>query len=152
MRSLSAYPLVIARAARALLRRSLLDVDTSRQLIHLKAPARSRLALTHADICPDNLIQQSPSRFRLIDEERLAVRPIAFDLARAVARWPLDPAGEREFLGAYRAAGGDATGFLDDRTFWMAAAFSTSALYRLNRGDTRVHRLAAQLRRLAMSS
>ncbi|MGE0702595.1 MAG: phosphotransferase family protein [Vicinamibacterales bacterium] len=148
VRPVSAYPRIIARAARALLRRAFLDLETSRRLIAFEAPVGTRSALTHADICPDNLIQQSPGCLRLIDEERLAVRPIAFDLARAVARWPLEPASEREFLNTYRAAGGDVAGFRDDRHFWLAAAFSTSVLYRLRRGDTRVRPLAEQLEQL----
>ena len=64
------------------------------------------MAVTHGDICPENLIRTPDGALRPIDEERLALRPLAYDLARAVNRWPLDARLERAFLGGYVSAGG----------------------------------------------
>jgi hypothetical protein len=62
-------------------RHKFLDAGTARQLTRLTAPRRTRRGLTHGDVCPENLILAAGG-VRAIDEERLAIRPVAgrFDL------------------------------------------------------------------------
>jgi aminoglycoside phosphotransferase (APT) family kinase protein len=133
-------------------RASLLDRSTARLLCGLAAPARARTGLTHGDVCPENLILTRGGRIRAIDEERLAVRPLAYDLARSVNRWPLDIALERAFLDGYEAGGGDARGFVRWRTFWIAAALASSAGYRLTRSPGSLGPTLAALRAVAAES
>ena len=119
---------------RALLRRmrsaSLLGADVVAALGSLTAPASAASAVTHGDICPENLILTPAGPLRPIDEERLAVRPLAYDLARTINRWPLSARLEAAFLEGYVSGGGRPAAFLKHRTFWIAAALATSAEYR----------------------
>ncbi len=129
-------------------RASLLERDVVDQLARLRAPDRARVAVTHGDICPENLIRTPDGALRPIDEERLALRPLAYDLARAVNRWPLDAQLERAFLGGYVSGGGRPEGFLRYRAFWIAAALATSAEYRFNQ-PVRLRPILAALRTVA---
>jgi hypothetical protein len=123
----------LVRVANQLRRMALLSASEVRRLSRLKAPSRARTGLTHGDVCPENLILTSDGGIRAIDEERLAVRPLAYDLARCANRWPLDPRLDDAFLVGYAEAGGHARGFLRWRTFWIAAALASSAGHRLAR-------------------
>ncbi len=93
------------------MRVGLLTRDEGGRLIALGAPVRARSGLTHGDVCPENLVLTPAGSLVAIDEERLALRPFAYDLARSVNRWPLDAALERAFLKGYADGGGDASGF-----------------------------------------
>jgi aminoglycoside phosphotransferase (APT) family kinase protein len=111
-------------------RAALLAPDVVDELWNLRAPSRAAVAVTHGDICPENLIRTPDGTIRPIDEERLAVRPLAYDLARTINCRPLDDRLERTFLEGYLSAGGRPQGFLRHRSFWIAAALATSAEYR----------------------
>jgi hypothetical protein len=91
-------------------------------------------------------------KLRAIDEERLALRPYAFDLARTVARWPLDAAGETALLSGYRARGGEPSDYVEHRHFWVATALALTAAYRLHYGLTGLGRARDRLRSLAKSA
>jgi len=133
----------------ALTRGALLDSSVAERLKGLAVPARARTALTHGDICPENLIRRRTGDLRPIDEERLAVRPLAYDLARAVNRWPLDAGLERAFLNGYASEGGKAAGFLKYRAFWISAALATSAEYRLKDRPATVGPILDRMRAVA---
>ncbi len=135
----------------ALTRRAALEPDVAHCLSALKVPARARTALTHGDICPENLIRTPSGDLRPIDEERLAVRPLAYDLARAVNRWPLDAALERALLDGYVAEGGEAGGFRKHRAFWLSAALATSAEYRLKQRPETLRPILEAMRALALA-
>lgn len=144
------YARKLRRDLAALVRAGLLDRAQAAPLRALGAPPSARAGLTHGDLVPGNLLVGPRGRLLAIDEERLAPRPFAFDLARTVARWPLDAAHERAFLGGYRAGGGDPAGYRAHRRFWLAVAFATSAAYRLAGGRGRSPRAALRgLRGLA---
>ncbi len=128
------YGRLLARFTRDLVRRGLLDRLRGRRLLQLRPPSSAHMALTHGDLSPDNLVLTPGGRIRVIDIERLAVRPVAFDLARTIVRWNLDEAGEGRLLRAYRRAGGDPDTFLSAREFWSACAWVGSAAYRVNHG------------------
>jgi Ser/Thr protein kinase RdoA (MazF antagonist) len=119
---------VVGRMSRMML----LSAEIATVIGRLRAPSSAAVALTHGDICPENLIRTPGGSIRPIDEERLAVRPLAYDLARAVNRWPLDAKLEKAFLDGYKSAGGRPEGFVRHRAFWIAAALATSAEYRLH--------------------
>jgi hypothetical protein len=147
-RTPDAYHQLLARLVQGLGRRKLLNAECSVPLLQLDVPADGPCSLTHGDVCPENLVLADRNRLRLIDEERLAIRPVAFDLARAVTRWPLDPRSEKGFLAAYRREGGDDRSFKRDRSFWIAMALATSAAYRMRRRLPGVRRPLAELRAL----
>jgi aminoglycoside phosphotransferase (APT) family kinase protein len=125
------YGRFLTRVSRRLARKGLFDAESAARLARLPVPASAPAALTHGDVCPENLILTPEGRLRAIDEERLAVRPIAFELARTVSRWPLRPELEAGLLAAYTSAGGDARSYRRDRVFWLATALATSAAYRV---------------------
>jgi aminoglycoside phosphotransferase (APT) family kinase protein len=129
--SISAYSRTISLAAGRLVRAGHVTPDLVARLRALPTPARAPAALTHGDFSPDNLIVTASGQLAVVDEERVRVRPLAYDLARVVCLWALDVRAERRFLTAYERAGGDAGSFVAHRDFWIAAALSTSALYRL---------------------
>lgn len=143
----AAYGRYLRRVVRGLVRQRLLSVESGAALTGLPVPRSARYALTHADVCPENIIA-GPRGLRIVDEERLAVRPIAFELARTVVRWPLTPALETRFLAAYRQAGGDDRSYRSARSFWIAVAAASSARYRLRRGLPGVRQAVARLRGL----
>ena len=134
---------------REVVRAGLLTREESNRLAAIAAPARARCGLTHGDVCPENLVLTPAGSLVAIDEERLALRPLAYDLARSVNRWPLDGVLERAFLKGYAEGGGDASGYLRWRTFWVATALSTSAAYRLKRAPDTVGPIVATIRRFA---
>lgn len=142
------YRARLVALARRLVRASLLEPSLGARLAKLTAPERARSGLTHGDVCPENLIMTPSGPLRAIDEERLAVRPLAYDLARAVNRWPLHDGLERSFLSGYEDGGGDARGFRRWRAFWIAAALATSAQYRLAHAPDTLPPILAALRRV----
>jgi aminoglycoside phosphotransferase (APT) family kinase protein len=114
----------------------------------LPRPVRAPAALTHGDFSPDNLIVTTSGRLAVADEERVAVQPLAYDLARAVCLWQFDQPAECRFLAAYARAGGDVVSFIAHRDFWIAAALATSALYRLRYRPEALAPVIAALRAL----
>jgi aminoglycoside phosphotransferase len=128
--------------------RGLMSSEAAARFERLRPPRNPPVSLTHGDLCPENLIVEPGGRLRVIDEERLAVRHSAFDLARAVQRWRLDRRLERVLLAGYGEAGGDARSYEDGRGFWLASAWGTSAVYRVHTKRPGLRRIAAGLRRL----
>jgi hypothetical protein len=104
------------------------QVSRLRQIARLGA---SPAALTHADLSIAHLVVTRGGRVRAVDEERVAVRPLAYDLSRAVCLCQTSCVEEREFLVAYRQSGGDPRPYTAWREFWIASALATSVLYRM---------------------
>jgi Ser/Thr protein kinase RdoA (MazF antagonist) len=148
-RPLGDYGLLLRRVVRRLGRRGLLDATSVRRLTRIVVPRTARWTVTHGDLCPENLVLTPGGRLRAIDEERLAVRPYAFDLARTVARWPLDAAGEAALLSGYRSIAGEPRDYAADRHFWVGTALALTAAYRIHNGLVGVGRARDQLRALA---
>lgn len=148
VRNLSEYRRLLTRMLRRLARTQMLDGDVAARLERIEPPGRVRFARTHGDLQPENLIV-SGAHLRAIDVERLATRPAVFDLARTVQLWPLAAKQEHELVDAYAAAGGRPAGYLSHRSFWLAAALSTSVAFRLHFTPDGVPPLVASLRELA---
>ena len=113
---------------------------------------RPRCVISLGDGAPSNFVMTTGARLRAIDEDRLDLRPAAFDLARVVTQWSLGTGEERALITAYREAGADPSGFERDRRFWLAVALSTSAAYRLTRDPDAVAPVARRLTALAHNS
>jgi len=150
--ALGQYQRVVSLVTARLVRRRLLDAAGAAALTTLPRPVTARMAVTHGDASPDNLVLTAAGGLLAIDEERVAVRPVAFDLARAVCRWPLDRDQERALLSAYARAGGDANQFRGHRLFWVATALSATAAYRMRYHPKAIAPIAAHLRRLAATA
>ena len=146
---LGVYTRLMTLTLSRLVERGALGRTAADALRALPPPAQQRLAITHGDACPENLVVTRAGRLRAIDEERVAVRPVGFDLARTICRWPLPPDEERRLLRAYRRAGGAAAGFAEARGFWLASALTSSAAYRLRHRPGAIRPVAAMLARLA---
>jgi aminoglycoside phosphotransferase (APT) family kinase protein len=139
----------LRRVVALLRRRGSIEAREAERLHALPPPGRSASVLTHGDLCPENLILATDRRLRAIDEERVALRPLGFELARTIARWPLDETLEEQLLAGYGQAGGDARSFVAARSFWLASAFATSVGYRLRVAPEAVGPALEALRRLA---
>ena len=146
---LSVYTRLMTLTLKRLVDRGALERRTADALRALPPPTQEGLAITHGDACPENLVVTRSGRLRAIDEERVAVRPVGYDLARTICRWPLPPEGEQALLVAYRKAGGTAAGFPEARGFWLASALTSSAAYRLRHRPGAIGPVAAMLTRLA---
>jgi aminoglycoside phosphotransferase (APT) family kinase protein len=129
--ALSVYLRAITLATGRLLRIGQLSRAQAARLREADRPRVSAAALTHGDLSLANLVVTGDGRIRAVDEERVAVRPLAYDLARAVCLWQASADEERRYLEAYERAGGDAAPYRAFRTFWIASALSTSVLYRM---------------------
>lgn len=140
---------VLTRVLRWLLRHRLLDAESAGVLGAIDLPPMSPAVVTIGDPSPDNVVWTPSRRLRIVDEDRLDLRPAAFDLARAVTRWPLDRPGEDAFVAAYRRAGGDADDYERHRAYWVANALATSGIFRLVYRPRDMAPIARQLRALA---
>lgn len=125
------YKRAIALAAGRLQRTGKLSVEDAARLKGIIGPTSSRSGLTHGDLSAGNLITARDGKMCVVDEERVAVRPQAYDIARAICLWEMSFDDERAFLAHYEHAGGDAAPYRQHRNFWIAAALSTSVLYRM---------------------
>jgi aminoglycoside phosphotransferase (APT) family kinase protein len=81
---------------------------------------------THRDFCAENMVRGLDGRICVIDNEGLAVGPLAYDLGRVWYRWPMPAAAWRLFLETYAA---QRTQVLPDPPLivWKIAAPTTRA-------------------------
>lgn len=98
-----------------------------------RAPVASEEAVTHRDLCPENIVIRPDGRPFVVDNAAARLGPADEDLARTFYRWPMRREEEAAFLGAYRALR-DPAGFLAHRAFWMVAAVAHAACVRAARG------------------
>lgn len=121
-----------------LARVSVIDEKTARLLtrrIWLEAPARMIMGVAHLDFCGENLVLHPKRGVVSIDNERMQIGSLNFDLARAVRRWGLKENGRQCFLAGYSDEGGPVdTSNLD---FWLLAndIFASEVRVRLGWAD-----------------
>jgi len=109
------------------------------------APPAGR-AILHRDLCPENVVADPAGRLVAVDNDAVRVGAPAEDLARTLYRWPMRPAEEALFLGAYEAAGGDAGPFRAARAWWTVAVLAHAARVRRARGYAGAGETLARLR------
>jgi aminoglycoside phosphotransferase (APT) family kinase protein len=80
---------------------SVAHANVLRRVLAAHDPYRTRTGLTHSDLCGENLVRDRAGRLRVIDNERLGLRPFGYDLARTRYRWGLDQEAWSAFLAAY---------------------------------------------------
>jgi hypothetical protein len=145
-----------ARSERAFVelgRRGVLAAGTCERLHEILArldPGTAAVGLVHTDFCGENMVVDGAGRLHVIDNERLSVDALGYDLGRTWSRWNLTDAQWARFAAAYAAGGGPPEAFaaLD---FWRLVATATAAATRLHlnaatpESFTRLRWLAAAL-------
>lgn len=142
---------LITRAVRRFTARRMLSRADAQALTTLAVPSDRRVALSHGDPSAANVVRTPDGSLRLVDEERLSLRPPAFDLARAVTHWRMPANLEADFIRSYQAGGGPARSYIEYRAFWLATALATSAAFRVVTGGTGLADIARRLRGIASS-
>jgi len=108
-----------ARAARAI-----------RVALERLDPGSALFGLVHSDFCGENMIVDSAGTLRIIDNERLEVDALGFDLGRTGYRWALPARAWDRFRSAY-AAHAPSPEPLETLAFWSLVAVVKSAALRL---------------------
>jgi Ser/Thr protein kinase RdoA (MazF antagonist) len=119
-----------------------------RQVLERADPVDASCALVHMDFTPENWVVDRRGRLRVIDNELVAVKPIALDLARAAQRAPASSLFRERFDGGYRSASGRSPEIPE---LWIVVAALRSARIALERAESRLPSWAARLRDLAAS-
>lgn len=97
--------------------------------LQARPPRMAWQGLLHFDFCGENLVWREGRGVVSIDNERLRIGPVACDIGRSMARWPLSPAAREAFLAGYRSSGGPAES--DHHAFWLLMAHVSSAWFRV---------------------
>lgn len=122
--------------------------DRARAALERLDPQRAIFGLVHSDFCGENLLVDGEGRLRVIDNERLRVDVLGFDVARSRYRWSLPPHAWRDFQDAYAAAlsFSEPLAALD---FWGLVVLVKSAALRVRIDPARAHVPLERLRALA---
>jgi Ser/Thr protein kinase RdoA (MazF antagonist) len=111
-------------------------------------PGQAIFGLAHTDLCGENMVVDRAGRLRVVDNERVGVDALGFDVARTWYRWALGgPAWER--LRSTYAARVPFTEPLERFDFWSVVAVVHSAALRLQTDRTHAHVPLDRLRRMA---
>jgi hypothetical protein len=109
-------------------------------------PRHAIHGLVHFDFCGENMLIDVHGRLRVVDNERLRVDALGFDLARTWYRWALPEPDWEHFCSAYAAS----VPFSDPQEtlrFWQIVAVARAAALRLRafpeRADVTIMRLRA---------
>lgn len=131
-------------------RRGALDPRTLQRLAAALArldPGTAIWGLVHTDFCGENMVVDAAGGLHVIDNERVSVDALGYDLGRTWARWQLDDAAWTRFVAAYTGAGGPPQA-LAALGFWRLAASVTAAAVRIHLGAA-TQESFARLRQLA---
>jgi hypothetical protein len=111
-------------------------------------PGRALHGLAHNDFCGENMVVDASGALRVIDNERLEIDALGYDLGRTWYRWALPkPAWER-FRAAYAARAASPEP-LESLAFWNLAAAVKSAAIRLRADRMQARAPLALLERMA---
>ena len=121
------------------------DLD---QALRRLDPGQAVFGLVHLDFCGENMVIDRQSRLRVVDNERMGVDALGFDLARAWYRWSLPTAAWEEFQSVYAARLPVADPVLT-LPFWRLVAAAGAASVRLRYSPDRIEAPVRCLHRLA---
>jgi hypothetical protein len=93
-------------------------------------PGVTPTGIIHRDFCAENMVREPDGRLCMVDNEGLAVGPLAYDLGRVWFRWPMPAAAWGLFLETYATRRAEV---LPDSGLmvWKIAATARSAALRL---------------------
>lgn len=94
-------------------------------------PRTARQGLVHFDFAGENMIVDREGMLRVVDNERVTIDALGFDLGRAWYRWSLPAAGWSRFCAAY-AANASWSEPLASLRFWRIVAAARAAALRLH--------------------
>lgn len=112
-------------------------------------PGEATVGLVHTDFCGENMVVDRAGRLRVVDNERIGVDALAFDVARTWYRWGLPARAWERFRSAYVAR----MSFrepLDTIGFWSIVAVTHSAALRLRADRARAYIPLERLRQMAL--
>lgn len=111
-------------------------------------PGVAATGIIHRDFCAENMVRRPDGRICVIDNEGLAVGPLAYDLGRVWCRWPMPAAAWGLFLATYAAQRAQV---LPDSSLivWKIAATARSAALRLASDPGRLQEPLTRLRELS---
>lgn len=92
-------------------------------------PPVSTVGLLHTDLHPANLVEVHP-RLVFVDNGSWSIGPIAYDLARAWWRWPIDEEAREDWYQSYRASASWPLPAPEELHFWRVVAAVGSLHYR----------------------
>jgi aminoglycoside phosphotransferase (APT) family kinase protein len=121
--------------------------ERARAGLERRDPQQAIFGLVHSDFCGENLLIDGEGKLRVIDNERLRIDALGFDVARTRYRWPLPPHAWRDFCLAYAAAS-PLSEPLEHVAFWELVVVVKSARLRLRIDPARVEAPLARLRAL----
>ena len=110
-------------------------------------PGVTVAGVVHRDLCAENLIRKGDGRIVVIDNERLGVGSLDYDLGRVWCRWPMPAPAWELFRQAYEVQRGEGP---TDRSLlvWKIAASAHSAALRVLAGPEELEEPLARLREL----
>ena len=111
-------------------------------------PQQATHGLIHFDFCGENMVVDGAGRLRVVDNERIGLDALGFDLARTWYRWALSASDWEGFRAAY-AACLPFSEPLDSFRFWQIVAVTRAAALRLRVYPARAGVPIACLRTLA---
>ncbi len=111
-------------------------------------PQRTLVGLVHSDFCGENMLIDGSGRLRVIDNERLRIDALGFDVARSWYRWALPAPAWEIFQSAYAAAMPFSEP-LANLGFWSLVVVVKSAELRLRIDPARAHVPLSRLRAMA---
>jgi hypothetical protein len=111
-------------------------------------PGHAIFGLVHLDFCGDNMVIDRTGRLRIVDNERVRVDALGFDVARTWYRWALPSTAWERVRSAYVARMPFAEP-LDTLGFWGVVAVIRSAALRLRMDPDRAYVPLDRLRRMA---
>jgi thiamine kinase-like enzyme len=124
------------------------QVRTMRGVLGRLDPGVANIGVIHRDFCAENMVRGPDGRLCVIDNEGLAMGPLAYDLGRVWCRWPMPPAAWGLFLETYAAQRAQV---LPDSGLvaWKLAATARSAALCLASDPGRLPEPLARLRELS---
>jgi hypothetical protein len=111
-------------------------------------PGQAIFGLVHLDFCGENMVIDRAGRLRVVDNERVRVDALGFDVARTWYRWALPSRAWGRIRCAYAARMPFAEP-LDTLGFWGVVAVARSAALRLRMDPGRAYVPLDRLRRMA---
>jgi Ser/Thr protein kinase RdoA (MazF antagonist) len=124
------------------------DVLRIQRALERLDPGQAVFGLAHTDLCGENMVVDRAGRLRVIDNERVGIDALGFDVARTWYRWAL-PASAWERLRSTYAAQAPFAEPLETFDFWSVVTIVHSAALRLQKDRTRAHVPLDRLRRVA---
>jgi len=121
---------------------------TVQAAIARRDPGATLVGLVHTDLCGENIVIDRAGRLHVVDNERLSVDALGFDLGRTWCRWPLPPRQWELFRSTYASAARIEEP-LASFGFWSLVAVVKSAELRLRLDRGRAHVPLDRLRRMA---